>query len=517
MKKIFTILIVGVTLIACAREVLPEPEEELLGAKTYTMTVEANKGADDITKALTLAGSDINFTWTEGDAVTVYNVSRSEVLGGTLTAQSAGASTTLKGTLNGTIGNGDKLQLKFQSPSYASQTGTLEYIAANCDYAVATVSVTDASTPSITTTAASFTNQQAIVKFTLKEKVDGDPAINAGVLTVSDGVHTYTITPASPTNTLYVAIPGFASSTVTLAAAVGSDLYTYERSGVTFANSQYYQINVRMSKNNVYNFPYTGDVQTFIVPVPGTYTLEVWGAQGGNRTHTNDTHGYGGRGGYATCRTTLAAGETIYVYVGGQGVSVPNDNNWNDGAGGAGGWNGGGAGGHGAGGHSGSCGGGGATHISKVNNQVIGSGNGQCASLVGTNFIIVAGGGGGSGHPSTNAGDGGGVSGERGKKYATPDNVTYSDYYYYDLNKSYGAVGGTGLMVSTSAEGAGGGGGGYYGGAAYMSGSTFTVEFQDAGGCGGSSAYNSSLATSFSTTAGQQWGNGQARITFYAQ
>lgn len=38
-------------------------------------------------------------------------------------------------------------------------------------------------------------------------------------------------------------------------------------------------------------FIYTGNVQTFTAPVTGTYTFEVWGAQGG-------TSGYGGKGGY---------------------------------------------------------------------------------------------------------------------------------------------------------------------------------------------------------------------------
>ena len=710
MKKFLTFLALGAVLASCSREDLPEPEEELLGAKTYTMTVEANKGADEITKALTLDESDINFTWTEGDAVTVYNVSRSEALGGKLTAQSAGASTTLKGTLNGTIGNGDKLQLKFQSPSYASQTGTLEYISANCDYAVAEVTVTDASTPSVTTTDATFTNQQAIVKFTLLNKAN-DAAISVTPLTVSDGVHTYIVTPSSATGVFYVALPGFIGSTVSLTAFNGDDTYLYKRTNVSFANSQYYSITVKMTKaeyvdfdlpsgtkwatfnlgatkpedlgdyfawgatepwysslspsvvwkpgkeagytdgnapyyysDNVwtkyngltelqpeddaayanwgsawsmpnqrqweelfanctceaytlngvagykvsrndkeifipicghysgttlssagnpfyfasttgytgsptlyamyaapnaktvyhtgknlgmpvrpvrsgnriytYSFGFTGAVQPFIAPVSGTYTLEVWGAQGGNRTHSDAVKTYGGLGGYATCRTYLSKGETIYVYVGGQGGSVENDGGL---AAGAGGWNGGGAGGNGAAGHSGSAGGGGATHISKVNNQVIGSGSGQCASLVGTNYIIVAGGGGGAGHTVCGVGAGGGEVGGKGTRYNGSGTVEYSTYFYYSTSQSYGARGGHGIDANTTAEGAGGGGGGYYGGNANVAYGTFTTTYQDAGGCGGNSAYNSSLATNFSTTAGQQWGNGRATITFYAQ
>ena len=716
MKKYLTLIAMTVALVACGREELPEPVEEPEAATlTYALTVEATKGADDTSKALSIDDSGaknvLKSTWTEGDAVSVYNVTTDETLSGTLTAQSSGASTTLKGSLTSTkgIGEGNTLQLEFQSPSYASQNGTLEYIAANCDYAVATVSVTDTSTPSITTSAASFENQQAIVRFTLKNKAN-DAAISVTPLTVSDGVHTYTVTPSSATGELYVALPGFSGSTVSLTGLSGSDTFLYKKTGISFANGQYYEITVKMTKaeyvdfglpsgtkwatfnlgatkpedlgdyfawgateplysslspslvwkpgketgysdgnapyysgsdwtkyngitelqpeddaayanwgsawsmpnqgqweelfsyctceayslNGVagynvsrndkeifipicghysgttlssagspfyfasttgytgspilyamyaapnakmvyhtgrrlgmsvrpvrsgnriysYSFGYTGAVQPFIAPVAGTYTLEVWGAQGGNRTHSDEKLTYGGLGGYATCRTYLSKGETIYVYVGGQGGSVASDAGL---AAGTGGWNGGGDGGNGAAGHSGSAGGGGATHISKVNNQVIGSGSGQCASLVGTNFIIVAGGGGGAGHTVCGVGAGGGTEGGKGTRYTSSlTTVEYSPYFYYSTSQSYGARGGHGIDASTTAEGAGGGGGGYYGGTSNFAYETFPEEYQDAGGCGGNSAYNSNYGTNFSTTAGQQWGNGRAIITLYS-
>ena len=257
-------------------------------------------------------------------------------------------------------------------------------------------------------------------------------------------------------------------------------------------------------------FEYTGSIQTFTAPYTGIYELKVWGAQGGNRTHMNNAFAAGGLGGYATCRTHLTVGETVYVYVGGQGGTVASDNNLPAGAGG---WNGGGAGGNGASNHSGSAGGGGATHISKVNNQIIGNG---CNFLGNTNYIIVAGGGGGAGHNVTTAGAGGGTAGGFGTYYTstTPHSEEhYSANWYYNASDSRGARGGNGLAnASTSCEGAGGGGGGYLGGNANVAYSTFTTTYQDAGGSGGNSAYNDSFATSFHTDAGQKSGNGQAQI-----
>ncbi|MBR6018297.1 MAG: InlB B-repeat-containing protein [Paludibacteraceae bacterium] len=255
-------------------------------------------------------------------------------------------------------------------------------------------------------------------------------------------------------------------------------------------------------------YSYTGNIQSFTAPCAGTYELRVWGAQGGKMIAA------GGLGGYATCRTTLAQGETIYIYVGGKGGDGVSQ------AGGEGGWNGGGHGGGAVSGFNGSAGGGGATHISKVNNQVIGSGSGQCTSLVGTNFIIVAGGGGGGGaHGYTSAGNGGGENGGLGTRhdgsaYDHAVQVNYTSQYYYSTGRSYGANGGNGYGESWACEGAGGGGGGYYGGNANVANSTFTTSCQDAGGCGGNSAYNSSLASNFTTTAGVRTSNGQAQIVF---
>ena len=53
-------------------------------------------------------------------------------------------------------------------------------------------------------------------------------------------------------------------------------------------------------------FGYTGTVQTYTVPVTGTYKLEVWGAEGNIK------------GGYSSGIKSLSAGTTVYIYVGGK-------------------------------------------------------------------------------------------------------------------------------------------------------------------------------------------------------
>ena len=183
-------------------------------------------------------------------------------------------------------------------------------------------------------------------------------------------------------------------------------------------------------------FDFVEDSQIFTAPETTTYTLEVWGAQGGNDGDT------GANGGYAKGTINLIAGDVLNIYVGGRGT----DNS----SGSGGGYNGGGD----AGPIGSSGAGGGATDI-RYNGTGL------------TNRVIVAGGGGGGGNNSP-AGAGGGLIGNSGP----------------DANGGSQTSGGNGSNPgilgfggSGSADG-GGGGGGYYGGGASAI---------DNGGGGGSS------------------------------
>ncbi|MBR5906525.1 MAG: hypothetical protein IKZ51_08770 [Bacteroidales bacterium] len=261
MKKFYAIIMMAAALAACVQieqpEIVEEPEviEEPETVQTYTLTVEATKGGDEASKALSLGGVNnktLYATWAEGERVTVHNVTKGTDLEGYLAAQSSGESTTLKGDLTGTVEPNDKLVLKFLSPDYANQNGTLEYIAANCDYAESDeITVTAVSGNRITASDATFTNQQAIVKFTLKQKVDGSdvelPATTE--LIVNDAANDYTVTPASATNVLFVALP--ATSTVNLSTTIGGITYSYNKTGANLVAGKYYEITVKMKRDLV--------------------------------------------------------------------------------------------------------------------------------------------------------------------------------------------------------------------------------------------------------------------------
>ena len=284
--------IAGAALTACSSDDINKVEANQKGldaSKTYYMSVDATKGNNEAAsrsnRALTLSGSTLSVSWATNEHVYVqgaYASGGSFLYKGDIQPQSAGSNETI---LNGTITVPDEwaytyktiqdaidggviiypLEIVLQFPrsgelNYTGQVGTLADIAEKYDYAIATDAIFDIKDDHIVgTKSATFINQQAIVKFTLKDQ--NDNAINASSLTISaegliqagstTGDSTtgdITITPASPTSIIFAALRGIASTTVTLSATCADGNYTYTKSGVTFTNGEYYDITVKMTK-----------------------------------------------------------------------------------------------------------------------------------------------------------------------------------------------------------------------------------------------------------------------------
>lgn len=220
-------------------------------------------------------------------------------------------------------------------------------------------------------------------------------------------------------------------------------------------------------------FTYNGGVQSFVAPANGTYTLEVYGAEGG-------TSGYGGRGGYSKGDISLTKGQTLYIYAGGQT-----------------GFNGGGSG-HGRASDSG----GGATDIRLGGTSL-------------SNRIIVAGGGGGYGGGTTSGGAGGGLTGSAGSnRYGTAGTggTQYSGGTGGTNNGNGGYLGQGGSNDTGGNSGGGGGGGGYFGGGAGGNDNPNYDDMDDSGG-GGGSGYLGGV-TGGTMLTGSNSGNGYARISY---
>lgn len=289
-------LMAGVVFCGCSNS-NDEPIEPV-GPKTYTLTIEASKGGSATTRALTPGNNSLVSTWETSDIVYVTKSGTSSSCG-SLQPKTSGTTATLSGTITGTFAQGDGLTFLYprQTIDYTGQKGTLADISAKYDYSVATAKVDNVSGNVIAIKDFSgFTNQQAIVKFTLQDKSGN--AISATSLTISaSGLKTsnsatgdITVTPTSATNALYVALRGIENTTVTLIAKTATDTYIYEKSGVTFSDEKYYEITVKM--DNMRSIPLTFEaVENGTEILYQNYNLcpVEWWKDGESYTYTSQT------------------------------------------------------------------------------------------------------------------------------------------------------------------------------------------------------------------------------------
>lgn len=171
MKTKYLILIPTLlTLAACQRMELEDPSSPRgEGGSGWTLTLQATKASDG-TKALALDGNRLDAYWTDTETVRVFK--GGNFLGFLNVSPGPGAKpivASLSGSGFGILSVYDRLTLMIPRDNwdYTGQSGTLEAIQTRFDYAVATVSVTsvDAGTGTISTTHASFDNQQSIYRF----------------------------------------------------------------------------------------------------------------------------------------------------------------------------------------------------------------------------------------------------------------------------------------------------------------------------------------------------------------
>ena len=232
---------------------------------------------------------------------------------------------------------------------------------------------------------------------------------------------------------------------------------------------------LQKDSETTWTYGYSGNYQKFVVPVSGTYRMQLYGASGGASHYS--LKNYEGKGAYTEGNIYLKEGTTLYVYVGGKGGDgYATSSGWTGYSTyySKGGYNGGGNGTYYNNSNWGN-GGGGATDVRLVNGSVFGF-----DSL--KSRIMVAGGGGGFGSILSGStqelhygGDGGGLNGIAG--HIKDVSLTYFNAQNYGTQSSGGEAvfraddskytgedgsfgqGGDGAYLNSS-----GGGGGYYGG-----------------------------------------------------
>lgn len=132
MKTLVVLLMAGAAVTSCSSDNEMDSLKAPAG-KTYTMTVQATKGGDATTRALELGaeGKTLTATWTTTG--NVYVKKDDTWATGSLKPQTAGASTTLKGTLDDIeIQANDELTLQFPKSGDITFRRTEGYAGRHC-------------------------------------------------------------------------------------------------------------------------------------------------------------------------------------------------------------------------------------------------------------------------------------------------------------------------------------------------------------------------------------------------
>ena len=165
--KILSGMLAMLAFTACSSNI----DESADAPRFYNVTLTASMEGGD-TRALS-EGADnaIIASFAENDEVKVVKADGSLV--GTLRAKTAGANTTLTGTISGTFNVNEVLTFRYRraTANYDGQVGTLDGIAANQDYAEGTLKVIDPNTNPLTfeSNSVTLTAKQSITKFTFKD------------------------------------------------------------------------------------------------------------------------------------------------------------------------------------------------------------------------------------------------------------------------------------------------------------------------------------------------------------
>ena len=253
--KYFLMAALALMTAACSNDDndIQTPAEQPAKSEGIPFTATISMGESASTRALAENGSGgLTATWAENDEVALIH---NGVIDKVTVASVNGGVATISGTITGSPTTGDAVTVIYpydaadgttgnvKAGLLAAQDGTLATIAANYDVRKGTGTLKVSGTASLNGNV-SLTNQNAIFKFTLRgQSIDGSHPL---VIKKGENDVVTTVTPASSTTSVYVAMPAAASSTYRF--IVNSDDNKYIKSGTAAITAgNYYQTTLDLS------------------------------------------------------------------------------------------------------------------------------------------------------------------------------------------------------------------------------------------------------------------------------
>ena len=258
--KIFMMAALALAFAACSNndnDFAQQPSAQPAnGEITITATLDANDGASN--RALSIDGSNIASTWKTTDQFAIlYNNGTENTKSIATVDKIDGTTVTITFTVSSSLANNTACTIVYPaSAANAANTGadvatalaTQDGTIGNCPEVRVGTATIDKDNHNLTSVT-KLTAQNAIFKFTLKDIAGtSDKAATEFIVSNASGNVITTVTPASATNELYVALPALAVGTYWFNATVGGAPYIAKATVNTATTAgNYYQTQVNMA------------------------------------------------------------------------------------------------------------------------------------------------------------------------------------------------------------------------------------------------------------------------------
>jgi hypothetical protein len=279
-RYLFSFAALAFIMAACSSD---ENTYETLGKNGQKMPFTATISVDQATTrslSETTDGSAITASWKKDEQVALIHNGQIDVMSVTAVSEDTKVAT-IKGDITSPT-DGEAVTVVYPASAVdqetkavkadllKSQDGSLATISGKLDYCTAETTLAVSEGGSTFGSAVTLALQHAIWKLSL---TDGSNDINASKLVVKDGnnIVLTTVTPATATNSLYIAMAPASSADMNFEATVGDDTYTYSKTGITLKAGKYYVSTMAMN-----------------APEPGKMTVSATGYEA---TYDGQAHG----------------------------------------------------------------------------------------------------------------------------------------------------------------------------------------------------------------------------------
>ena len=271
--RLFSMAALALMMAACNNddnEILQNTQQP--GTMHFTATIAAPSGDATTRTAYTEVGTQINVEWEVDDQIALVHNGVVDVA--RVTAVDGSGNATIEATITGSPSDNDAVYLAYPADAVYSATpyktfpftpnpdifdkvknyqdGTLAYIQDNLDLRMGSGQLAVNGSDVTLKESVSVSSLICIWKLTLQDNAATPNALNATKLTFKNNTYTQAKATSAAKSVYYLCVvPSYipdASGTFSFEATVGSDTYTFSKTGLSLTAGMYYQSTVTMKK-----------------------------------------------------------------------------------------------------------------------------------------------------------------------------------------------------------------------------------------------------------------------------